>query len=131
MKLERGKMSKILLVEDDVTLVKMYEKKFVAEGYEVAIGYDGEEGLKKATTEKPDLVVLDILLPKMDGLEVFRKMRSQQETFHTPVLILTNFDKEESIFECFKLGAVDYLIKSEVDLNQVMKKVDELLNNKK
>jgi len=123
-------MSKLLLVEDDVTLVKMYEKKFQAEGYEVEVAYDGEEGLSKATESKPDLIVLDILLPKMDGLTVFRKLRSQSETFHTPVLILTNFDKEESIFECFTLGAVDYLIKSEVNLEQVMQKIKNLLKGK-
>ena len=123
-------MAKLLLVEDDITLIKMYGKKFESEGYEVVMAYDGEEGLRKATEEKPDLVVLDILMPKMDGLTVFKKMRSRSETFHTPVLILTNFDKEDSIFECFTLGAVDYLIKSEVSLDQVTAKVKQLLDNK-
>lgn len=123
-------MSKILLVEDDITLVKMYEKKFQSDGYEVLVAYDGLEGLEKATNEKPDLVVLDIMMPKMDGLAVFKKMRSQPSTFKTPVLLLTNFDQEDAVFECFKLGAVDYLIKSDVTPQEVVERVENLLKGK-
>ena len=120
--------TKLLLVEDDVTLVKMYERKFKSDGFEVEIAYDGIEGLEKATVGKPDLVVLDIMLPKMDGLKVFKKMRSQPQTFKTPVLLLTNFDQEDAVFECFKLGAVDYLLKSEVTPQQVVEKIEKLIN---
>lgn len=119
--------AKLLLVEDDVTLVKMYEKKFRADGYEVAVAYDGLEGLEKTLKEKPDLVVLDIMLPKLDGISVFKKMRGNPETFKMPVLLLTNFDQEDTVFECFKLGAVDYLLKSSVTPAQVVKKIENLL----
>lgn len=119
--------AKLLLVEDDVTLSKMYQKKFETEGYEVLAAYDGLEGLEKATKEKPDLVVLDIMLPKMDGLSVFKKMRGNPETFKTPVLLLTNFDQEDTVFECFKLGAVDYLLKASVTPKEVVEKVGNLL----
>lgn len=119
--------AKLLLVEDDATLVKMYEKKFHNDGYEVLIAYDGVEGLEMATKEKPDLVVLDIMLPKLDGISVFKKMRSNPTTFKMPVLLLTNFDQEDAVFECFKLGAVDYMLKSEVTPQQVVKKVENLL----
>lgn len=123
-------MPKLLLVEDDVTLVKMYERKFKSDNYEVEIAYDGEEGIVKASKNPPDLIVLDIMLPKMDGLQVFKKLRSQPQTFKTPVLLLTNFDQEDAVFECFKLGAVDYLIKSDVTPQQVVAKIENLLKGK-
>jgi len=123
--------AKLLLVEDDVTLVKMYERKFLSDGYEVAIAYDGLEGLEKATKEKPDLILLDIMLPKLDGLALFKKLRSQPGTFNTPVILLTNFGQEDAVFECFKLGAVDYLIKADVTPQQVVAKVESFLAERK
>jgi len=118
---------KVLLIEDDITLSKMYEKKFKTEGYETMTAYDGLDGLEKATKEKPDMVVLDVMLPKLDGLAVFKKMRSNPATFKIPVLLLTNFDQEDAVFEAFKLGALDYLIKSEVTPQKVVTKVESLL----
>ena len=118
---------KLLLVEDDTTLSKMYQRKFEADGFSVATAYDGLEGLKKMAEEKPDLVILDIMLPRLDGVSVFKKMRSTPETFKTPVLLLTNLDQEDTVFECFKLGAVDYLLKSTVTPDQVVKKIENLL----
>lgn len=125
------KKAKILFIEDDVTLVKMYERKFTSDGYEVSIAYDGLEGLEKATKEKPDLVLLDIMLPKLDGLALFKKMRSVPETFNTPVILLTNFGQEDAVFECFKLGAVDYLVKADVTPQQVVAKVENFLAEQK
>ena len=123
--------AKILFIEDDVSLVKMYERKFVSDGYEVVVAYDGLEGLEKASKVKPDLVLLDIMLPKLDGLALFKKMRSQPATFNTPVILLTNFGQEDAVFECFKLGAVDYLVKTEVTPQQVVKKVETFLAEQK
>ena len=123
--------AKLLLIEDDVTLVKMYERKFKSDDYDVEIAYDGEEGFKKATEVKPDLIILDIMLPKIDGINLFGKLRRQAVTFKTPVLLLTNFDQEDAVFECFKLGAVDYLIKSDVTPQQVVAKVENLLKEQK
>lgn len=123
--------AKILLIEDDVTLVKMYERKFVSDGYEVVVAYDGEEGLRKVVEVKPDLLLLDIMLPKLDGLALFKKMRSIPETFNTPVILLTNFGQEDAVFECFKLGAVDYLVKADVTPQQVVQKVESFLEVQK
>ncbi|MGA2666655.1 MAG: response regulator [Patescibacteria group bacterium] len=123
--------AKLLLVEDDVTLVKMYERKFLADGYDVAVAYDGLEGLEKATSEKPDLILLDIMLPKLDGLAMFKKMRSQPVTVNTPVILLTNFGQEDAVFECFKLGAIDYLVKADVTPQQVVDKVENFLAERK
>ena len=123
--------AKILLIEDDATLAKMYERKFVSDGYQVSLAYDGLEGLDKVTRERPDLVLLDIMLPKLDGLALFKKMRSQPETFTTPVILLTNFGQEDAVFECFKLGAVDYLVKADVTPQQVVQKVESFLQERK
>ena len=123
--------AKILMVEDDVSLAEMYQKKFTNDGYEVVLAYDGLEGLKKSTEVKPDLVLLDIMLPKLDGLALFKKMRGNPATFNTPVILLTNFGQEDLVFECFKLGAVDYLVKSDVTPQQVVKKVEGFLSEQK
>jgi DNA-binding response OmpR family regulator len=123
--------AKILFIEDDITLVKMYERKFVSDGYDVVVAYDGLEGLEKATKEKADLILLDIMLPKLDGLALFKKLRSQPRTFTTPVILLTNFGQEDAVFECFKLGAVDYLVKTDVTPQQVVKKVENFLAEQK
>lgn len=123
--------AKLLLIEDDVTLVKMYQRKFESDGYEVEVAYDGLDGLKKATETKPDLILLDIMLPKLDGLALFKKMRSQPNTFNTPVILLTNFGQEDAVFECFKLGAVDYLVKADVTPQQVVSKVEGFLEERK
>lgn len=122
---------KILIIEDDITLSKMYEKKFTKDGYHVSTAYDGWEGLKKTVTAKPDLVILDIVLPRLDGLALFKKMRSQTETFNTPVILLTNVGNEDAIYESFKLGAVDYLVKTEVTPAQIVQKVEEFLSERK
>lgn len=123
--------AKILMVEDDVSLAEMYQKKFTNDGYEVVLAYDGQEGLKKSAEVKPDLVLLDIMLPKLDGLALFKKMRGNPATFNTPVILLTNFGQEDLVFECFKLGAVDYLVKSDVTPQQVVKKVEGFLSEQK
>lgn len=123
--------AKLLLIEDDITLVKMYQRKFETDGYEVDVAYDGLEGLKRASEGKPDLVLLDIMLPKLDGLAMFKKMRSIPSTFNTPVILLTNFGQEDAVFECFKLGAVDYLVKSDVTPQQVVAKVESFLAERK
>jgi two-component system alkaline phosphatase synthesis response regulator PhoP len=123
--------AKLLLIEDDITLVKMYQRKFESDGYEVEIAYDGLEGLNKATEGKPDLILLDIMLPKLDGLALFKKIRSQPSTFNTPVILLTNFGQEDAVFECFKLGAVDYLVKADVTPQQVVQKVEGFLEERK
>jgi len=125
------KKAKLLLIEDDITLVKMYERKFTSDVYDVIISYDGIDGLAKATKEKPDLVLLDIMLPKLDGIALFKKMRSTPGTFNTPVILLTNFGQEDAVFECFKLGAVDYLVKADVTPQEVVKKVETFLAEQK
>jgi len=118
---------KILIIEDDVTLAKMYSREFQAKDYEVAISYDGVDGLKKVAAEKPSLILLELDLPKMDGTVLFQKIRFQDETAQTPVILLINAGQEKAIFDCFKLGRVDYIVKSDLPPAEVVSKAGKFL----
>src|SRR5207248_11369047 len=102
----------VLLVEDDPSVLEMYRLKLELDGYRVNTALDGEEGLKKASDLKPDIIFLDIRLPKMDGLEVLRKLRAQDKTREIPVIILSNYDEEDLVARGLRLGAHEYLIKA-------------------
>ncbi len=102
---------RILVVDDEVQLVEMLKMRLEAEGYEVSTASDGEEALGKAKDLKPDLIVLDIMMPKMDGFEVLRRLRADLETQHTPVVMLTAKGDTETMFKTHDLGSTDYFIK--------------------
>jgi len=121
-------MAKILIVEDDRLLVTMYKQKFEKDGYEVSTAFDGVEGLKKIREEKPTLVLLDIMMPKMHGLEVLEETKRDPETKDIPIVLLTNLARgEEDINRGLELGAIAYLVKSQLRPSQVVAKVKELL----
>jgi DNA-binding response OmpR family regulator len=102
----------VLLVEDDPSVLEMYRLKLELDGYRVSTALDGEEGLRKAGDLAPDIIFLDIRLPKMDGLEVLRKLRAQEKTRNIPVIILSNYDEEDLVARGLRLGAHEYLIKA-------------------
>jgi DNA-binding response OmpR family regulator len=102
----------VLLVEDDPSVLEMYRLKLELDGYRVDTALDGEEGLRKAGDVSPDIIFLDIRLPKMDGLEVLRKLRAQEKTRNIPVIILSNYDEEDLVARGLRLGAHEYLIKA-------------------
>ena len=102
----------VLLVEDDPSVLEMYRLKLELDGYRVNTALDGEEGLRKAGDLSPDIIFLDIRLPKMDGLEVLRKLRAQEKTRNIPVIILSNYDEEDLVARGLRLGAHEYLIKA-------------------
>ena len=117
-------MSKILLVEDDTLFVKMYQKKFAHEGLELEAAYDGEEALEKVKTAKPDLIILDLMLPKMAGSEVLEKVRQNTETANIPVIVLTNLSSsEDEVSRCIELGAKETLLKTDVTPDKVVELV--------
>ena len=121
-------MAKILIVEDDRLLATMYKQKFEKDGYEVSTAFDGVEGLKKIREEKPTLVLLDIMMPKMHGLEVLEETKRDPETKDIPIVLLTNLARgEEDINRGLELGAIAYLVKSQLRPSQVVAKVKELL----
>ena len=103
----------ILLVEDDPAVAGMYKLKLEMEGYRVTVAGDGEEGLRIARETRPQLIFLDVRLPKMDGMSVLEAMRGDDKTRHIPVLILSNYGEPPLIERGLRLGAREYLLKSE------------------
>lgn len=120
-------MSKILIVEDDPLMHRMYQKIFTFEGYEVDMAGDGEEGLEKARSGKPTLVLLDVMMPKMNGLQVLEKLKASPETKAIPVVMLTNLAGQQDAETAMTKGAVKYIIKSEYEPKEVANMVKEIL----
>jgi CheY-like chemotaxis protein len=117
----------ILIVEDDPLMNRMYQKIFKFEKYDVHTASDGQEGLDKARTLKPTVMLLDIMMPKMNGLEVLDKLKSDPETKNIPVIMLTNLAGEKDAEHALLKGAVKYIIKSEHDPKQVVTMVKEII----
>lgn len=123
-----GEKIKILLVEDDPFLLSMYNTKFELENFKVVTADDGEKGLKLALKEIPDIILLDIMLPKMDGFEVLRAIKSDEKVKRIPVILLTNLSQKEKVKEGLALGADDYLIKAHFMPSEVVEKIKKLIN---
>jgi CheY-like chemotaxis protein len=104
---------RVLFVEDDPAVAQMYRLKLELDGYSVEIASDGEQAVVKALEDPPDIVFLDIRLPKLDGLGVLEALRGQEQTRQIPVVILSNYSERELIDRGLKLGALEYLIKSQ------------------
>jgi DNA-binding response OmpR family regulator len=117
----------VLLVEDDPSVLEMYRLKLELDGYRVNTALDGEEGLKKAGDLTPDIIFLDIRLPKMDGLEVLRKLRAQDKTRNIPVIILSNYDEEDLVARGLRLGAHEYLIKARTTPSSLSEGIEDWL----
>jgi Response regulators consisting of a CheY-like receiver domain and a winged-helix DNA-binding domain len=113
----------ILIVEDDPILLKMYTEKFTFEGFSVLNAKDGEEALKTATEEKADVILLDIMLPRMSGTDFLEKFRETAKGKETPVIALTNLAEEEERLRAIKLGVKEYLVKAMQTPEQVVEKV--------
>jgi CheY-like chemotaxis protein len=120
-------MSKILIVEDDPLMSRMYQKIFAFEGYEVEAAADGAEGIEKIRASKPSLVLLDIMMPEMNGLQVLDKLKADPETQKIPVIMLTNLAGQQDAENALAKGAVKYIIKSEYEPKQVADMVKEIL----
>ncbi|MFA6096782.1 MAG: response regulator [Candidatus Paceibacterota bacterium] len=118
---------KILVVEDEATLQKALNDVLVGEGFDVVSALDGEKGFQLAKEEKPDIILLDIILPKMDGFEVLTNLKATEETKEIPVIILTNLSDLENIQKALDLGANTYLVKADFHLDDVLKKVKATL----
>jgi CheY-like chemotaxis protein len=120
-------MKTILFVEDEQTLQKTLGDALSKVGYKVINAMDGETGLKLAQTKMPDLVLLDIVLPKKEGFEVLAALKEDPKTRDIPVIILTNLEKMEDIEKALRLGATTYLVKTEYALENVMEKIKKCL----
>ncbi|MBI4101609.1 MAG: response regulator [Candidatus Nealsonbacteria bacterium] len=120
-------MSKILMVEDDIFLRKIYREKFLREGFNFLEATNGEEGLNKVVAEKPDLVLLDLMLPRKNGFDVLIEMKRNKATARIPVVILSNLGQDSDVKRGLELGANDYLVKTDVNLSDVVAKAKEWL----
>jgi len=112
-------MAKILIIEDDPLMSRLYKKIFTFEGYDVDVASDGEEGLKAVSTSKPTLILLDIMMPKMNGMEVLERLKTSDDTKKIPVVVLTNLAGEKDAEVALSKGAIKYIVKSEYEPKQV------------
>ena len=121
-------MKKILLIEDEAALQKTFGDTLCSEGYQLVSATDGEVGLRLAKSETPDLIILDLILPKLNGLEVLKSLKEDQQTRGIPVIILTNLGDLENIEKALELGATTYLVKADHTLEEVIEKVKKALS---
>lgn len=115
--------NKILIIEDDKFLRELISQKLLKEGYDIVEAIDGEEGLKKVKEEKPNLILLDLILPGMDGFAVLAEIKDDVNLAQIPVIILSNLGQREDIEKGLKLGAVDYLIKAHFTPAEIIEKI--------
>ena len=124
-----AKKKSILLVEDDVFLAELYATKLNLEGFEISLATDGEKGLKMIKEKKPDLILLDIILPKMDGFEILKIIKANKILKRIPVILLTNLSQKDEVKRGLELGADDYLIKAHFMPSEVVKKIKQTIGN--
>jgi two-component system phosphate regulon response regulator PhoB len=120
-------VKRILLIEDDRYLRRACEASLRQSGFMVVSTADGAEGLRAIGEQSPDLVLLDVLLPRMSGLEVLRRAKANPETRSIPVLIISNSSRPEDVGELMQLGAVDYLVKSNLSLAELTARIVRVL----
>jgi DNA-binding response OmpR family regulator len=118
---------KILVIEDEETLQKALKEYLTEEKFDVVSALDGEEGLTLSEKEQPDLILLDIILPKIDGFKVLEGIKENKKTKNIPVILLTNLESVEDIQKAFEKGATTYLVKSDYKLEDVVIKIKETL----
>lgn len=116
-------MKKVLLIEDEEIIIKLLSKKLEAAGYEVFLAMDGEQGIAKMKETFPDLVLLDIVMPRMGGFEVMAEMKKDEKLASIPVIIISNSGQPLELEKAKELGAVDWLFKTEFDPKEVLAKV--------
>lgn len=122
-----GATAKILIVDDDMTLRELYEERMKQEGYVILSASDGEEAIEKATKEHPDLILLDVMMPKINGIDVMKMLREKDETSDIPIIILTALVQEIGKIKDMMKPGDGYLVKSEIMPKDVVAKVEDSL----
>jgi len=120
-------MKKILLIEDDPFLIDIYVTKFKESGFSVEVANDGESAFRYLEEKKPDLVILDIVLPQIDGWEILRKIKSTPGLKNLKVIILSNLSQKEEVERGINLGSIKYLIKAHYTPSQVVEEIKEII----
>jgi DNA-binding response OmpR family regulator len=123
----KAKTYKILLIEDNPAMNKVYRNRLTSEGFEVVSAMDGQEGLDAAIKDKPDIVLLDLVMPKMDGFDVLVEIRKKYSKKKLPVIILSNLGQKSDIEKADKLGSNDYLVKADFSLIDAVKRIRQHL----
>lgn len=118
---------KILLVEDDVFMLELLSDKLNKSDFEVSVAVDGEACMKALQSLRPNLVLLDIVMPKVDGFEVLRRMKSSPELASIPVIVLSNLGQKEEVEKAMDLGAKDYIIKANFTTKEIVEKLNKIL----
>jgi len=126
--MNKSSPKKILIVEDELPLLDSLKDEFESQGFKVLTAQDGQEGLETVERERPDLVLIDILLPKLDGISMAREINKLN--FGTAMIFLTNLSDAEHISDAVAVGMVDYLVKSDWNINDVVKRAKEKLGLK-
>jgi DNA-binding response OmpR family regulator len=119
---------KILLIEDDNMLAKVYKQHLSNGGYEVSVEKDGSKAIEKIKEIKPDLILLDVLLPSQSGIEILKKIKEEQDTSNCKVIILSNVSDDKTLSQVMELGVTNYFVKSEYSLDHLISKVEEVLS---
>ena len=120
-------MSKVLIAEDDKFLLMAYAAKMKKAGFDAVLANNGAEAVQKAVSENPDIILLDLVMPEKDGFEALADLKKDAKTKKIPVIILSNLGQEEDIEKGKKLGAADYLIKSDISIKGVVEKINSIL----
>jgi len=122
-------MKKILFIEDESALQKTFGEILRQEGYEMISALDGEIGLRLAESKKPDLILLDLILPKIHGFDVLRKLKQDEETKNIPVIVLTNLEGTRDVDMVLETGATTYLVKAQYSLEEIVGKIKKALGD--
>ncbi|HLC44997.1 MAG TPA: response regulator [Patescibacteria group bacterium] len=118
---------KILIIEDEPSLLKAMEEALLVHDFQVATAVDAGRGMEQVQEFKPDLILLDIILPGKNGFEILKELKSSPEYAKIPVIIMSNLGDEEEINQSMSLGAADYLVKAEYDLNEIVNRIKKYL----
>lgn len=118
---------KILVIEDDKFLGELLMNKFHKEKLTAVLAFEGEDGLRQAREDKPDLIILDIILPGIDGFEVLKVLKSDSELYSIPVIMLSNLGHKGEIQSALKLGAKEFMIKADMNLDEIVERIRKIL----
>lgn len=116
-------MAKILLIEDDSLIVKIYTTRLKADGYEIVSAEDGEKGIEVAQHEKPDLILLDVMMPKVDGFTVIQTLRADEQFKNTPIIMYSNLAQEAESKRAIEVGATEFITKANISPTELVNKI--------
>jgi len=122
-------VQKVLIIEDDLSLLKIYTNKLKLNGFEVSMATTGDEGVRKAKVERPNIILLDLILPGQDGFQVLQILKNSKDTSIVPVIIMSNLAQPSDKKRAADLGAVDYLVKADISLVDMIAKVKQYITS--